>query len=806
MKNEIIVTEDQRSLIVEIFNSKLTEAEQDLLSACCILCTYGVSKRDIQQVLDLEPSVLCTQIDALLHEGVLVSLGSDIIFAPDEVKKTVLPIHPVPISIFNRIVEKLTIHIVPSIYVDSLEVKPYFDMAEGLVDYVVEYSLEKLDWKSFANLVSNYAFQYESYGRIEIGIHQKSELLVIRALELTRTKVRDSKKLYNKLTILEAQQYINGFFYRQAKVLLEEVGASELKSELPLYLLVKGEFYMTWGEQFQAFSYFFKAYQESLINGDDFDLGFLRSYISMILAYMCASTNDQASARRWQNKVHWSAIPSHNIISIYFHLTNGMLASGHLAETELTLAEKEITDVNPDALVLARAYYCWSRYYANLGQARRSSHFYLCYTRRIARFGSTEGADLIFKVGEILRMLSENCLLTAQRLLNELDRVDLKSEDLALSVRLACTRAYAECLAAIGQLNLSTTYCDIGLTLLNESQPKQDVIKTAANVFNGGKFPSSLSETAFYFTSKKINNKIEEIKRQAVQPGCLSRDTNIFKSVWEEIKRQKGCFPQYRTDMDIVGAYIVSLTKPQHAVKWLLKLVNKAEGEEKIRVALSAANYCSEIGYYWEEKKILELAADNFAFQEANEGLQIALLIELANVTEIAGFRTTAARMWEELIALTQGTELESKVLFLYAVNACDYEDYSKAEILIDRSVACYQQEESCVDETFASLLAYRSVILSGMGRFSEAKTVILDAMKYYPDLNNKSSFNLWYNLCWYCIAIQEDSAREALAKAKSLWGIGENEKAQIDELYDILRQPKEERGKYFQTSLDSEP
>ncbi len=808
MKNEIIVTEEQRSLIMEILSSKLTEAEKDLLSACCVLCTYGVSKRDIQRVLDLEPSVLCAQIDALLHEGVLVALGSDIIFAPQEVKMTVLPIHPVPISMFNRIVENLYYRTFPSMYTDGLQLKTFFDMTEGMIDYVLEYFVEDLDWELFGRLVTNYAFQYNLYGRIEVGIHCKQDLLVMRVLQMVRTRIKGD--LYIKLTLLQALQWVNGFYYSDAYELLDEVDNvrkfEELGPSEPLYHFAKGLYFENYGFLIEAYSEFYKVYEKSSLNGDD--LGFLRAYISMFIAYQSALANDRTSALEWLQKVHWSVIPDHNIIRFYFHLTNAMLASGDLAETELTLAEKTVKEVNPDAQVLSRAYYCRSRHYANLGQVRRSSHFYLCYCHRLARFCSTEAAFVIHKAGEISRMVSENSLVTARRLLNELDKVNLKDEGIAISVRLQICQAYAECLAAIDMRPLSSTYCDIAHEIIHANQPEQDAINAAANVFDGRIFPLSLSETCFYFYVQKLKNDIEEVKKQAVQPGCLSREANVFKGIRKEISRLKGVFPEFCLELDIITAYILALTKPEKAITWWLKIVDKAKGEQKIRAALSAANYCSEIGYYWEEKKILESAmADNFAFHAANEGLRISLLIELANVTEIAGFRTAAAKMWKKLIALTQGTELESKVLFLYAVNAYDYEDYSKAEMLIDRSIACYEQEESCVDETFASLLAYRSVILSGMGRCSEAKTAILDALRVYPDLRDKSSFTLYYDLAYYCIGNQEDSsAREALAKAKSLWGLEENQKEQLDELYEILSLPWEERAMYFQSSMDSEP
>jgi hypothetical protein len=36
MKNEIILTEEQRTMILEVFN-EFSNAEKDLLSICCIL-------------------------------------------------------------------------------------------------------------------------------------------------------------------------------------------------------------------------------------------------------------------------------------------------------------------------------------------------------------------------------------------------------------------------------------------------------------------------------------------------------------------------------------------------------------------------------------------------------------------------------------------------------------------------------------------------------------------------------------------------------------------------------------------------
>lgn len=798
MKTEIVLTEQQKADISEIF-PELTDEEKELLSACCVLCKYGVSKRDLQTVSDLEPSVLCAQIDALLHEGVLVALGSDIIFAPQEVKMTVLPIHPVPISMFNRIVENLYYRTFPSMYTDGLQLKTFFDMTEGMIDYVLEYFVEDLDWELFGRLVTNYAFQYNLYGRIEVGIHCKQDLLVMRVLQMVRTRIKGD--LYIKLTLLQALQWVNGFYYSDAHELLDEVDNvrkfEELGPSEPLYHFAKGLYFENYGFLIEAYSEFYKVYEKSSLNGDD--LGFLRAYISMFIAYQSALANDRTSALDWLQKVHWSVIPDHNIIRFYFHLTNAMLASGDLAETELTLAEKTVKEVNPDAQVLSRAYYCRSRHYANLGQVRRSSHFYLCYCHRLARFCSTEAAFVIHKAGEISRMVSENSLVTARRLLNELDKVNLKDEGIAISVRLQICQAYAECLAAIDMRPLSSTYCDIAHEIIHANQPEQDAINAAANVFDGRIFPLSLSETCFYFYVQKLKNDIEEVKKQAVQPGCLSREANVFKGIRKEISRLKGVFPEFCLELDIITAYILALTKPEKAITWWLKIVDKAKGEQKIRAALSAANYCSEIGYYWEEKKLLESAADNFAFHAANEGLRISLLIELANVKEIAGFRTAAAKMWEKLIALTQGTELESKVLFLYAVNAYDYEDYSKAEMLIDRSIACYEQEESCLDETLSSLLGWRAVLLCKIERFDEAKRIIEKAMKVHPDLRDQSAFNIWYNLLYIYLTLQRyDEARVVLEQVRNF----QIPRSKIEELNQLLELvPRRDRALYFQDS-----
>lgn len=798
MKTEIVLTEKQKADISEVF-AKLTDEEKDLLSACCVLCKYGVSRRDMQKVLDMEPSVLCAQIDVLLREGVLVALGSDIVFAPQEATMTVLPIHKLSTSMLNSIIEKLIIYTIPSMYIDALEVKPFFDMTEGTIDYIVEYSLEELDWELFAKLVANYAFQYDVYGRTEIGILSKADLLVMRVLELTRTKVKNSKKLYNKLMLLEALQWINGFHYREAQTLLEEVGSTELKSELPLFLLVKGYYYQTYGNQILAFSYLYQAYQESLINGDEYDLGFLRSYICTMIAYLCSLLQDQETVQIWIRKVHWSILPKHNIIRFYFHLTNAMLASD-MAKTELKCAENCIVEVNPDAEALSRLYYCWSIYYDSLGQVRRSNTFYLRYCHRHARFGSTEAGLVVHKACEVSRFVADNSLLTAKRLLNQLDGVNLKSKEIAISVRLQICQSYAEYLSAVDMTSLSSTYCDIALEMIHASQPEQDSINAAAKVFKGGHFPSTLSETCFYFHAKKIKNDIEEVKKQAVQPGCFSREANTFKGIREEISSMKVRFPEYRADLDVIAAHIVSQINPHKAVSWWLKIVDKAKGEQRIRVALSAANYCSEIGYYWEEKNILESAmADNFAFQAAYEGLRISLLIELANVTEFAGFRTAAKKLWEELIALTRGTELEAKVWLLRAKNAYEVQDFSAAQ-MIEKSLSCYKQEEACLDETLSSLFAWKSLILCGQGRYSDAKSTIVDAMRVYPDLRDKSSFPLYYDLAYYCIGNEDDSeARKALVKAKAL-SIKKRQETEIDELYDLLSLSKQERALHFQS------
>jgi tetratricopeptide (TPR) repeat protein len=169
---------------------------------------------------------------------------------------------------------------------------------------------------------------------------------------------------------------------------------------------------------------------------------------------------------------------------------------------------------------------------------------------------------------------------------------------------------------------------------------------------------------------------------------------------------------------------------------------------------------------------------------------------------EQCGMRSDVAKIWDDAIALAEGTEFLANVYFAWAVSLYNRAEYAKALKLIDKSLEhykCYNLEPSIFDETKASILCYRSICLSQEIRYSEAILDIQHAIELWPD-HSASSYNLYYNLGYYYLGNHEwSNAKEALDVIKAM-PLDKLQKQQVEELYAILRIPLKDRMRYVQS------
>ena len=348
---------------------------------------------------------------------------------------------------------------------------------------------------------------------------------------------------------------------------------------------------------------------------------------------------------------------------------------------------------------------------------------------------------------------------------------------------------------------LAKTYSEVALELLEGMKPDEEIVNTVVNDVFNGHLPSSLLES-FYFDLMLLKWEINEVKKQSVKTGSLCRQNNAYKKVWLHIRELKERHSTYCLDIDVLAANLVAMKNPSNACKWWKETIDKAIGKDKYRIALTSAGYATEIGYIFEAKDMLQACYDD-GFALLNIGERCVLLNELANTMELCGTRFEMSKIWNESLALSEGTELQSKIYFSQAICAYNRSDYATALYLIDKCLKHYKPESSIYDETMASILTYRSICLSQEHQWSEAVIDIRNAMVFWPDLSDLSSFNLFYDLAFYCIAQHQwNDAKQALEKIKAMAGLGldDGQKQQIEDMYAILRMPLERRVPYVQT------
>lgn len=793
MKNEIILTEEQHVIILDIFSKIPSDAEKNLLYICCILTENGIARRQLYDVFN-KSSDFDNKLNRLVDSGLLQDRG-DIISCPVEVKRCILPNYAIPTNMLDRVTNHLVLNTLPSMYIDALACKPLFSMALGVIDFVVEMRPDNIDWALVASLIYNYAMGWPMFGIYEIGIKGRRDTIAVRAIRTAKENVKKETTIYCNLLALEVLQFVHAFMYEEAKNLIDEV-ESKGNPTTPLFMLAQGYYWETYGHYERALYFYNNCYKECLVKGDDY----IKPTVCMMISLLTSLIGDVTTSEYWMNRVHTSALPKHHICRFYYNLIQALNApDDYFAEENFKQAKYCVCDVNMEAPILGRLWACQSHYYSVNEQPKLGADLYSRYSHHTARYGSTSGAYYILIASEVSRQVMNGNLLSCKHLLNQLDRVPLKSNEVGLSVQIQVCEAYADYFLAEGN-PLCKVYCEIALELLEEMEPDEIIVNTVVNDVFKGHMPSSLlDETSFFFHLMLLKWEINEVKKQT-QIGCFSRQNNFYKKVWDDIRELRTQFPDHYLEIDVTAASLVGMKAPARACKWWRESIKKAIGKEKYRIALTSAGYATEIGYIYEAKDMLLSVYNDISFRMLNKGKRCVFLIELANAMELCGTRYDAPEIWEQAFFESDGTELLSKVYYRQAICAYDREDYNNALNLLEKGLRIYKSELSVQDETLASILAYRSVCLSQQSRLSEAIASIRSAMEYWPDLQDKSAYNLYYNLAFYSLGVHEwNDAKQALEKIKAMPGLDEPLLAQIEDFYEILRMPLERRVPYMQ-------
>lgn len=775
---------------------ELSTKQKDMFNLTLVLNEHGVGMRDLQAALGCTPREL-SDLNQKLADLKLMAVSGDRLVAPIEVRQVMMNETP-PMNMLNATIERLSSSLMPAVYKSSKEQKPFYEMAEEVIKWVLRNeSIQDLNWLSFSELVCNFAVLFLVFGHFESSIKQKSDLLLVKALRLCRQHVMHDSDQKARLLLFEASQFIEGFLYTQARALIEEAenimhtkGLN--KDDQVLLFLVTGLYHLTYGQNLAALAYFNMAYEKT-------SWGDFYSYLIVcLIAKELAEIEQFDSAIMWLKRLDERFIPD-NEIKFLLHLTHALLEKDdNKAEMEF-LKAKDIIE-NPDAPIWGQYFVARSSFFSNRYMERRSEEEYKKYLFYSEKYCSTDAGYYLLRGKQVIRMVNSLNELTAKEMTMNLDMVNLKGSDISVGVRLQIMVAFCEYHLNMGAMQLAKTYAELGLQLLEESNKNIDekILCAASKVFCQGHIPSYFSDIEYYFQELLIKAELKECQQTLVRIGEEGRYKKIFKDVRRRIKELKKEMPAYKDELVLLSAHILSLSKPYEASEIMRKIVGKARGLHRVKLAKIASNYLGQIGFNWEAKDILQCMEDS-VFTELNRGIQATYMLELATITEDVGMRNEAGTHWEKLVELTQGSELLSNVYFARAVTAYLHESYMEASLHICSCLSCYTPEEWVHDETLASYYSYQSVILSQSYRFADSKAAILRAMEEWPDLKSPSAFNLFYNLAYYCMGLEDYAgAREALENAKNL-KLDEQQKADMKGLYEILALPKNERRLFFE-------
>ena len=764
----------------------LDDNEKKTLRVCTALCAKGVSLSTLRDIIGADSHVFNKEINSILKVGLLIETGYTV-YSPEEIA-IFLSDTPLPADCLNSIILKIQKGTSLKVDDDLVHKREYFFMGANIVDYILKHPYG-IEWELFAKLIINLVRYYEFYAKPDPTIHNNSELKVIRAIRRCKKEINSKSLLYASLLTCEAYIHLCGFWYDQAKQLLDEAVAIETKyddnaSELGYTFFVTALYYENYGLSASCLEFLFKTKELT----EDEMLGM---YSGVLIAYELALVDEFGHSEYWMmESACISTSPKFCIARYFDDLINALKWSGScetLSKNHLIHAGELINEINSEAAIKSRMYYVKSQIYGKWGLLKDANDLYGEYAKILARhFATTDGALYILVSAEVNRLTSIGAMAAARFVvINKLDTMQLPHPGYALSVKLDVCFAYTDYYRAIG-VPLANTYCELGKEFAEKTIPSEETLSFISRLF-GGKVPDAISGkmTRWIWEYQNLQN--------------LIADKNVSRAkIKMQIELLKERFPCHHRDLDVISA---SLLDSYAAIHTWHMIISSSEGMERYDAALQCARIATSQGLIWDGADFYNIVLSSDGYKNLNKYQRIDVLLEVAANYEQCDARQEAKLIWIQLEALAKGTSKLADVYQARGNYSYDHEQHTKALKYYDKCLAVVQPEEGLFDQRLSSVYAFKSSCFGALGNYQAAYDDAVKAKKFYP-IEDFDSFNLDYNHGFFAICLKKyKEARDVLTRAKTL-ARTKNDKEAVDELLSILAMKIEKREAYLKQLL----
>lgn len=656
-----------------------------------------------------------------------------------------------------------------------MKVKKFFQMGFDLMDYVLEHP-DGIKWNTFALLLANLTRYYEIFAMPDPSVSDHSELKIVKAIRLVKSKLQDDCLLYARMCTCEAYILLNGWWYIESRRLLD--AALEILSkhsgaakDLAYTYLVQAFWHEQYGQTTECLKFAYKSWEVSTDRAS-------KSFAAIYIAYQLSMLELKDDAMHWIDRADVAKYPDFSIVSIYFNLATALifrdnytLSTGCLSKVEITLDK-----LNPQAAFFDRIHYTKSLL---TGGKESEDEYYKYISVHANHYASSDGAKFILAGGKVRRYLDIGAQYSAKVAHESLKDFDVTNPKYSLSVKTEVCLSQIMYFRSVGDFVNADKYYTLGKEYTQQALPSDDTLSTICQIFDSGEVPASISG----------EDDIWQLEYQQLLT-IIAQDDGSHSEVMEQIKKLKKRFPEQLSLLDAISINYSFEMDSQRAIKAWRKCIREADETRKHEVAIMCARLAISRGLYRQASSFFEMGIGTEEFRLQYRYKSTPIWLEYVLNLECCLYHRKAAKHWEQLESSAARTDQLCDVYQAHGNCYYDNGEYSKALKEYTKFLSVYQREAGMIDERLSSVYAYQTVCYTNLGEFRNALKAVINAKECSPMIGS-DGFSLEYNHAYILIALEKLNMAYEIIKRVQTLASNDEERDAVYELYNIYRESR---------------
>lgn len=651
-----------------------------------------------------------------------------------------------------------------------MKVKKFFQMGFDLMDYVLEHP-DGIKWDTFALLLANLTRYYEIFAMPDPSVWNHSELKIVKAIRLVKSKLQDDCLLYARMCTCEAYILLDGWRYDESKRLLDAAldilsKHSEVSKDLAYTYLVQAYWHEQYGQTAECLKFAYKSWAISTDRAS-------KSLAAIYLTFQLSLLGLKDDAMRWIDRADVAKYPDFSVVSIYYNLTIALLFRDNytLSVESLSMVEETLNKLNPQAALFDRLHYTRSLL---TGGKESNDEYKKYYKVHAEHYLSTNGAKFILAASKVRRFIEIGAQYSARVAHGILEDFDATDPKYSLSVKMEVCAANIIYYRSVGDWGNADKYYTLGKEYTQQALPSDDTLNTVCQIFDSGEVPASMSG----------ENDIWQLEYQQLLT-IIAQDDGSHSEVMEQIKKLKKRFPEQLSLLDAISINYSFEMDSQKAIKAWRKCIREADETRKHEVAIMCARLAISRGFYRQANSFFEIGIGTEEFRLQYRYKSIPVWLEYVLNLEHCEYNRKAAKHWEQLESSAARTDQLCDVFQAHGNSYYENGEYSKALKEYEKFLSVYQREAGMIDERLSSVYAYQTVCYTNLNEFRKALKAVINAKECSPMIGS-DGFTLEYDHAYILLAMQKYNLALGIIKRAQTIAKSAEEQHAVNELYAI--------------------